>query len=290
MKTKKAVGLLLLTIVYLLFLVIGGAFFIGMKNVLPFLVNVLLADIIATFFVWGCGVVLKTASTYDPYWSVQTFFIYLGLLIYFNNWNVFTIIPLVAIGLYSIRLTTNFIIGFHDLTYVDWRYKMLAEKSGRFYQFVNLFGICMFPTLVVYSASVPLFIYASLDSFSYWDLIGTIIILGGTLLELISDLQMKKFIRTRKSRDEVINIGLWKYSRHPNYLGEISIWFGVALILIISHPSYWYYLAGAFINLIMFLTISIPMEENHMKEYKPSINEYIKTTSCLLILPKKKVK
>ena len=290
MKTKKAVGLLLLTIVYLLSLIIGGAFFIGMKNVLPFLVNVLLADIIATFFVWGCGVVLKTASTYDPYWSVQTFFIYLGLLIYFNNWNVFTIIPLVAIGLYSIRLTTNFIIGFHDLTYVDWRYKMLAEKSGRFYQFVNLFGICMFPTLVVYSASVPLFIYASLDSFSYWDLIGTIIILGGTLLELISDLQMKKFIRTRKSRDEVINIGLWKYSRHPNYLGEISIWFGVALILIISHPSYWYYLAGAFINLIMFLTISIPMEENHMKEYKPSINEYIKTTSCLLILPKKKVK
>ena len=290
MKTKKAVGLLLLTIVYLLSLVIGGAFFIGMKNVLPFLVNVLLADIIATFFVWGCGVVLKTASTYDPYWSVQTFFIYLGLLIYFNNWNVFTIIPLVAIGLYSIRLTTNFIIGFHDLTYVDWRYKMLAEKSGSFYQFVNLFGICMFPTLVVYSASVPLFIYASLDSFSYWDLIGTIIILGGTLLELISDLQMKKFIRTRKSRDEVINIGLWKYSRHPNYLGEISIWFGVALILIISHPSYWYYLAGAFINLIMFLTISIPMEENHMKEYKPNINEYIKTTSCLLILPKKKVK
>ena len=104
----------------------------------------------------------------------------------------------------------------------------------------------------------------------------------------VSDLQMKKFIKTRTSRDQVIDIGLWKYSRHPNYLGEISIWFGVALVLIINNPSYWYYLMGAVINLLMFLFISIPMEENHMKQYKPGIIEYIKTTSCLLVLPKKR--
>lgn len=285
---KKWIGLLLLTIVYLIALVIGGAFFIGMKDTLPLLVNILIADILCTVFVWACGIVLKTASTYDPYWSIQTFFIYLGLLIYFNNWNFFTIFPLVAIFLYSVRLTVNFAVGFHDLTYVDWRYKMLAQKSGRFFQAVNLFGICMFPTLVVYTASIPLFIYASLSSFSYLDMIGSIVVLLGTLLELVSDLQMKKFIKTRTSRDQVIDIGLWKYSRHPNYLGEISIWFGVALVLIINNPSYWYYLMGAVINLLMFLFISIPMEENHMKEYKPGINEYIKTTSCLLILPKKK--
>ena len=285
---KKTVGLLLLFLVYVLAVAIGVGIFILLKDKVNFLINILIADVIATIFVWGCGLLLKTASTYDPYWSVQTFFIYLGLLIYFNNWNLFTIIPLIAIAIYSIRLTANFAIRFHDLTYVDWRYKMLANKSGKLFQLVNLFGICMFPTLVVYSASIPLFIYASISTFSYLDLIGTFIILGGTLLELVSDIQMKKFIKIRQSRDEVINIGLWKYCRHPNYLGEISIWFGVALILIISHPSYWYYLFGAVINLLMFIFISIPMEENHMKEYKPAINEYIKTTSCLLILPKKK--
>lgn len=288
MTKKKLIGLLLLLLVYLCAIAIGVGSFIFFKDKLHFLVNVLISDMLVTVFVWACGIVLKTASTYDPYWSIQTFFIYLGLLIYFNNWNVFTIIPLVAMGLYSIRLTTNFVIGFHDLTYVDWRYKMLASKSGKLFQLVNLFGICMFPTVVVYAASVPLFIYASLSTFSYLDFIGTVVILGGTLLELISDIQMKHFIKTRKSRDEVINVGLWKYSRHPNYLGEISIWFGVALILIISHPTYWYYLAGAVINFAMFLFISIPMEENHLKEYKPGIEEYIKTTSCLLILPRKK--
>ncbi len=285
---KKTIGLLLLLLVYILASTLGVLSFILLKDKLDFLVNVLVADVIATVFVWLCGLLLKTASTYDPYWSLQTLVIYVGLLIYFNNWNLFTIIPLVAIAIYSIRLTANFAIGFHDLSYVDWRYKMLASKSGKLFQLVNLFGICMFPTMVVYSASIPLFFYASLNTFSYLDFIGSGVILFGVILELISDIQMKIFIKNRQSRDEVINVGLWNFSRHPNYLGEIIIWFGVAFILVISNIQYWYFIAGALINLLMFLVISIPMEEKHMKEYKPAINEYIKTTSCLLILPKKK--
>ena len=99
---------------------------------------------------------------------------------------------------------------------------------------------------------------------------------------------MKKFIKIRKDRSEIINIGLWKYSRHPNYLGEILIWFGLATCLVALAPQYWYFYIGAVINFIMFMVISIPMEENHMKEYKPGMNEYIKHTSMLLILPRRK--
>ena len=276
--------------VYLLAVALGVAVFMLLESHMHFLLAILIADVSATIFVWLMGVIFKTASMYDPYWSVQTFFIYLGMLIYFNNFNLFTIIPLVVVGLYSIRLTTNFIIGFHDLSYVDWRYKMLAKKSGKLFQLVNLFGICMFPTLVVYSCSIPLCVYASLSQFSYLDLIGSGIVLGGTILELITDIQMKIFIKNRKSKEEVINIGLWNYSRHPNYLGEISIWFGVALILIIANPTYWYFIFGAVINLLMFLFISIPMEEKHMLEYKPNLKSYIATTSMLLILPRRKEK
>ena len=101
---------------------------------------------------------------------------------------------------------------------------------------------------------------------------------------------MKKFVRARSSRKEVINIGLWRYSRHPNYLGEILIWFGVAAVLVISHYAYWYLFAGAIINLLMFLFISIPLEEKHMLDYKPQLKEYIKTTSPLLLFPRRKIK
>lgn len=285
---KKAFGLLILLTTYVIAAFIGVVVFISLEKHMHYLLAILIADVSATIFVWLIGVFFKTASMYDPYWSVQTLFIYTCLLFYFNSWAFYTVVPLVAIFLYSIRLTTNFIVGFHDLSYVDWRYQMLASKSGKFFQLVNLFGICLFPTSVVYLASVPLFIYASINSFSWLDVIGSSIILIGTLLELVADLQMKTFIKNRTSRSEVINIGLWNYSRHPNYLGEITIWFGAALVLIIARINYWLWFVGAIVNLLMFLFISIPMEEKHMKEYKPEMDNYIKSTSCLLILPRKK--
>ena len=254
-KKDKIFGLLVLLLTYVVATAVGVLLFALLKNHVHYLVNILICDVVATVVVWLFGVIFKTASIYDPYWSVQTVIIYIGLLIYFNNWNLFTIIALVTMSLYTIRLTGNFIIGFHSLSYVDWRYRMLKEKSGKLYQLVNLFGICMFPTLVVYSASLPLFVYASLSEFSYLDLIGNATVLFGVTLELVSDTQMKQFIRTRTSREEVINIGLWNYSRHPNYLGEITIWFGVYFILMIGNINYWYFFFGALINLLMFLFI-----------------------------------
>ena len=289
MAKKKALGLFILSGVYLVAICIGTGIFLLLKDYVHYLLNILICDAAATVVVWLFGVIFKTASMYDPYWSVQTLLFYIGMLIYFNNFNFYTIVPLIALAIYSVRLTGNFIMGFHDLTYVDWRYTMLKEKSGKLFQLVNLFGICMFPTLVVYGASLPIFVYASLTEFSYLDMIGSIIIMGGVFLEFIADWQMKIFIKYRTSKNLVIDYGLWKYSRHPNYLGEIAIWFGVALVLIIHNPTYWYFIFGAVINLLMFLFISIPMEEKHMLEYKPALKEYIKTTSMLLLLPRRKV-
>lgn len=286
---NKIVGLLILLFIYALAIAIGVVYFIVFtKFGLNDLLSVLLADVIATIFVWLAGLLFKTASVYDPYWSIQTMVIYIFLVSYYSNWNLGTILVLIPIVIYSFRLTGNFIIGFDSLSYVDWRYKMLKDKTGRFYQLVNLFGICMFPTLVVYTASIPLMIYAKIGSFSPLNLIGIFVILFGVGLELVSDLQMKTFIKNRKDRSEIINVGLWNYSRHPNYLGEIIIWFGVGLILIISFPGYWYFMIGAVINLLMFIFISIPMEEKHMLKYKPNLKEYQERVSCLLLLPNKK--
>ena len=286
---KRVIGLSALFVVYASAIALGIFLYVvlsdaGMNDYFA----ILIADVAATILVWASGVVLRTASAYDPYWSLQTLVIYLSLLIKYNNWHVGSVLLLVALTLYSARLTMNFIIGFHSLGYVDWRYKMLKEKSGKFYQVVNLLGICMFPTLVVYSASLPVIAYATITEFSMLDIIGLSVIVLGTLLEFIADTQMKAFVKIRKDRSEVLDRGVWRYSRHPNYLGEISIWFGVALTLIISHFNYWYFFVGAVINSLMFIFISIPMEERHFKGYKPDYEQYKKETHMLLILPKKK--
>ena len=90
---KKAFGLFTLLIVYLIAIFIGGVLFVLLKDRLHYLLVILIADVAATIFVWLMGVLFKTPSMYDPYWSLQTFFLYLGTIVYFNHFNIYTLLP-----------------------------------------------------------------------------------------------------------------------------------------------------------------------------------------------------
>ncbi|MBE6143492.1 MAG: DUF1295 domain-containing protein [Erysipelotrichaceae bacterium] len=280
--SKKVKGLLILLGVYIIALGVGILYFNLFLNKMDIYLNILLCNVIGTIIVWAGGVIFKTASVYDPYWSIQTILIGLGLMIHYNNFSIGSIIFLVTILIWAIRLTYNFITTFHDLTYIDWRYKQIKEKTGKLYQLVNLLGICMVPTLIVHFASIPFYHYIINDyEFSLLSLIGVGIMLLGTILELVSDINMHKFQRTRTSKDQIIDVGLWKYSRHPNYLGEILFWYGVALFTILSTLSGWHLLIGAILNTLLFLFISIPLAENHLASYKANYSEYKKRTRML---------
>lgn len=284
---KKIFGLSVLLLVYVAAFLIGLLWFNLFDDKLHWLLNLFIADVIATVFVWIIGIFLKTASIYDPYWSVQTAIIYVALMIKFNNFSLGAILFLIFILIYTLRLTGNFIIGFNDLSYIDWRYAMLKKKTGKFYQFVSLMGIHMVPTIVVFTASVPAFMYLEHGmDFSPINLVGLFVILVGIALEFVADLNMKKFQKTRKNRSEIIRVGLWKYSRHPNYLGEILIWYGVALVFILSSIGEWYYILGAVLNTLLFAFISIPMADNNLKTYKEGYDEYRRETRHLFPIPR----
>ena len=289
---SKALGLLVMLFAYAVAASWGIVLCWGLEKYAhtPLLLNIFLGDVLATIIIYLFALLFKTSSMYDPYWSVQSFVIFLALLFKFKTFDLSNILMLVVLGMYSARLTGNFILGFNNLSYIDWRYRMLKEKSGKLFQLVNFFGIMLFPTCVVYLCTLP-FIYMAQESLPlYLSIIFACLALGGIILEIISDSQMKIFIKNRSSREEVLQKGLWKFSRHPNYLGEISIWFAFAIPVVIFKPELWFVLAGALVNLLMFLIISIPMEEKHFKEYKPDYEEYKKRVSMLLILPNRKVK
>ena len=284
---KKIFGLGVLLFTYAVAFIIGLLTYFGLENHMHFLLAIFIADVVATVFVWLVGVIFKTASIYDPYWSVQTVMIYIPLMFKFNSFSFGAIILLVVIALYTIRLTGNFLIGFNDLSYIDWRYKLIKETTGKFYQLVSLIGIHLVPTVVVYAASVPAFMFLEhgLD-FSPIQLIGLVIMVAGMLLELIADTNMKQFQKTRTSRNEIIRVGLWKYSRHPNYLGEIIFWYGLAFVFVLSSIGEWYFVFGAVINTLLFAFISIPLADNHLKTYKTGYEEYRRETRNLLPLPR----
>ena len=94
---------------------------------------------------------------------------------------------------------------------------------------------------------------------------------------------MHKF-RNRRT-GSFIRVGLWKYSRHPNYLGEIIMWWGVALSVIFAATNAFYLAAGALANTLLFFTVSIPLADGRQSR-KEGFDEYKKETRMLLPLKK----
>jgi steroid 5-alpha reductase family enzyme len=225
---------------------------------------------------------------YDPYWSVIPLLYGLLYMIGFTDYSVPVILVNVVIGIWSLRLTANWMYTFRTIKKQDWRYDYLKEKSGAFYPIVNLFGIHLIPTLFVFGALLPvLFMFARNVTFNLLMLFGVVIALLGVLLELVADIQMQQFRATNTDRKAIIRVGLWKHSRHPNYLGEITFWWGIFMMAIVVMPNMWYLVFGPIAMTLMFLIISIPLAEGRLARTKDNFKQYVDETRLLFPLPKK---
>lgn len=249
--------------------------------------SLLIADLIATFFIWITSQILNNASVYDPYWSVQPPII-LGLTaIFLGAPSLGSLFLVLIVAFWGARLSANWMITFPGLHQQDWRYDQLQHKSRGLFPLVSLFGIQIMPTLVVYLCVLPGFYYILRGGrINMGVIIGLLTILGGTVLELEADRQMQAFRNNRTDRSELLRKGLWRYSRHPNYLGEITVWWGVYLVQLSAYPTLWFLGVGALVNTCLFLFISIPMAEKYLATYKDDYQAYLHETRKLLPIPK----
>ncbi len=283
MKNNRAYSFIAMFIIYAIAFLVG--YFTYKALPYPLWASLLIADVVATCVTFVFSLILKNASVYDPYWSVQPMLIVIPFAIG-QSMSVFKILLICAILYWGIRLTANWAYTFKNLNQQDWRYTMLHQKTKKWYPIVNFLGIHLFPTLVVYLCTLPaVFVVLSDATANAGSYIFVALSFFAATLQLVSDIQMQKFRKNHSGT--VMNTGIWAYSRHPNYLGEILMWWGISLASICTLGFYWYLLLGAVVNTIMFLVISIPMAENRLKT-RTGFNEYKKKTSMLLILPPKK--
>lgn len=276
-KKNRLLSFIVIFFVYAIATTVGILLYRG----LPFSwwISLLIADVSATAVTFIFSVLLNNASVYDPYWSVQPPVILTALAVG-RELTFFGVLLLITVDFWAIRLTANWAYTFADLYHQDWRYTMLKEKTGAFYPVVNFIGIHMVPTLVVYGCVLPAS-YAILNGLDgdCLSIIFLFISIGAAIVQGIADIQMHKF--RKKKVGGFIRTGLWKYSRHPNYLGEILMWWGVALAVLCTAPDAWYLAAGAIANTLLFFTVSIPMADRRQSR-KEGFEEYKRQTRMLL--------
>ena len=281
LKQSRPISFIVVALVYMIATVVGVLVYRALD--LDWWLSLLMADLLATVATFIFSLIFKNASVYDPYWSVQPPVILVAFAIG-RELTLLGILLLLVVSFWAIRLTANWAYTFANLNHQDWRYTMLKEKTGVFYPIINFVGIHMVPTLVVYGCVLPA-VYAIREALSanIPSIICLCVSLGAAVMQGIADIQMHKY--RKKRNGAFIRIGLWKYSRHPNYLGEILMWWGVAAAVVLASPSAWYLAAGAVANTILFLAVSIPMADGRQSR-KAGFAEYKAETRMLLPIKK----
>ena len=243
----------------------------------------------ATAVLYLFSVAFADVSIYDPYWSVAPPVILLAVMIRFGLWNVNAILILALVGLWSFRLTANWLSTYRGLGHEDWRYAMYREKYPPLvFQLISFFGLHFVPTAVVYAGLVSGLFAIRETGFAPRSVVGILVMICAVLLEFTADRAIHRFLREHGREGRTCNVSVWRYSRHPNYLGEISFWIGLFLYFAALRPDIWYMGLGFLAVVLLFLTVSIPMMERRNAQRRPDYAAYKKRTSMLLLLPPKK--
>ncbi len=245
--------------------------------------SLFIADVVATVVTFAFSLIFGNASVYDPYWSVQPPVILIAFALG-RELTALGVMLIIAVSFWAVRLTANWAYAFGDLTHQDWRYSMLEEKTGAFYPLINFVGIHMVPTLVVYGCILPA-VYAVREglAITVGGVVCLCVSLAAASMQGIADVQMHRYRKNKNG--PFIRDGLWRYSRHPNYLGEILMWWGVSISVVFSAPWAWYLIAGAVANTALFFFVSIPMADKRQSR-KEGFLEYKNETRMLLPIKK----
>ncbi len=278
--TIKTKGLLTVLTAYVIAVILG---FISLKFSynLSSMMQILIADIIATFVIYSFSVYFKNSSFYDPYWSVIPPFIAFFWLAKSNYViNTPSILLMTAVLFWSLRLTYNWMKTWDGLHHEDWRYIDMRNNLGNSFEIIgNLGGIHFFPTFIVFFCCMPMAQNFS-QSYNWTIFLGFGLCIIGVLLEIISDKQLHAFRKIYPSGTGIIETGLWNYSRHPNYYGEIMFWWGI-FVFGYSFTGLNYLLLAPIAMTAMFWYASIPWIEIKILRTRPQYEDYQKRVHIL---------
>lgn len=289
-KESRSISFIIITIVYVIAFVVGILVYQGLANTgWHYLWRLFIADVVATVVVWFFGLLFRNVSVYDPYWSVAPP-IMLTLWAYQTGaWTAATILLLVAVWYWGIRLTGNWAFTFKNLNSEDWRYaKYRTERQPLVFHLINFFGLNMMPTVIVFLVMIPSFLL--IEAAAQANVVcclGFLMCIAAATLQLIADTQRHRFAKNHKG--QICEVGLWKYGRHPNYFGEILMWWGVwvmYLSLRIGNAAVFTFydlcFIGALLNTCLFRFISVPLMEKRQLQNKPGYADYQKRTRMFL--------
>ena len=170
----------------------------------------------------------------------------------------------------------------------DFRYKKWRDEWGKYFVLRSYLQVYLLQGFFMWIISLPIIVVSMAQNqpISPFVLIGCIIWLIGFVFESIGDYQLVLFIKHKQNKSDIMQTGLWKYTRHPNYFGEVLVWWGIFIMVLPLEYGIWTIISPITISFLLLYVSGIPMLEAKYKDHQ-AFQDYKKRTSAFFpMLPK----
>ena len=230
---------------------------------------------------WAVSVVRQDASTVDTFWGLGFVLLSAVFAVTGDGFTGRKVLVCTLVAIWGLRLAGYIAIrnwGKGE----DYRYQAFRRRWSRSYWWVSFFQVFMLQGLLMWVIALSLLAAQSNrtpDHISAFDILGAAVWCVGFLFEAVGDWQLARFRADPANEGEVLRSGLWAYTRHPNYFGEATMWWGLYLIAAGTRWGAWTIISPIVITFMLLRVSGVALLEKAQVEAKPKYRDYIESTS-----------
>lgn len=238
---------------------------------------------------WVVSLVKRDVSIVDAVWSLM---LLAAALVYTAGAGLYTgrtALVLVLVTLWALRLSIF-------ITWRSWgepedrRYRDIREKYEPNFSLKSLGIVFAFQGLLAWVISMPLWAALTVRaSFSGFDVLAVGLWTAGMVLETVADWQLARFKANPANRGQVMDRGLWRYTRHPNYFGECILWWGLYLFAIPT-GAWWTIVSPLLLTYLLLKFSGVALLESTIVDRRPGYRAYMARTNAFIPGPRKSPK
>jgi len=243
--------------------------------------------------IWLLSLKFRDASIMDIFWGPG--FALTGWVTFLvaDGYPVRKMLVAVLVTIWGVRLGIH--IALRNLGKgEDPRYKAWRSEHGGNWWWISLFKVFLLQGILLWIISLGVQsaqIYPLPSRLVWQDAVGTCVWCIGFFFEAVGDWQLQQFKSNPDSRGKVMDRGLWRYTRHPNYFGESLIWWGLFLISIAHFSNIWTIISPMVITFLLLRVSGVTLLEKDITERRPKYRDYIERTSAFIPwFPKKETR
>jgi len=234
--------------------------------------------------VWLVSVFLGNVSIIDLFWGPAVAVAGTAYWVWADVPGARGTLILVLVWLWALRLGI-YLTSRNAGKPEDRRYADMRRRHDPGFWLKSLYLVFALQAVLAWIISLPLFgAMQGAAPLGLLDYLGAAVFLFGLLWESLADFQLARFLRMRTSQDAVLDTGVWRYSRHPNYFGEFALWWGLWLIAA-AGGAWWTIISPLLLSFLLLKVSGVAMLEKDIAERRPAYRDYILKTSAFFPRP-----